>query len=118
LVEVAARHAGPDAVSLLSSYWVLGDVGFVRSLFEHAGLDVTGVTSRLGTARFDSIDELVGIEVESTPLVDRIDDTTLGHIVADAREALASFRTRDGRAEIPIAGHIITARKRTARSES
>jgi hypothetical protein len=118
LVEVVARHAGPDAVSLLSSYWMPGDVGFVRSLFDHAELDVTGVTSRLGIARFESIDELVSIEVESTPLIDRIDDTTYGRILADAREALASFRTRTGRAEVPIAGHIITARKRPARSES
>jgi SAM-dependent methyltransferase len=118
LVEVAARHAGPEAVSLLSAYWVLGDVGFVRSLFDQAGLDVSQVTTRLGTARFESIDELVGVEVESTPLIDRIDDTIYGRILADAREALAAYRTGDGRAEIPIAGHLITAQKPPARSGS
>jgi hypothetical protein len=90
----------------------------VRSLFDQAGLEVTRVTSRVGTARFESIDELVGIEVESTPLIDRIDDTIYRDILADAREALASFRTGDGQAELPIAGHLITARKRPARSAS
>ena len=111
-IEVAARHAGPDAVSLLSAYWVLGDLEFVCSLLDSAGLDVTAATTRLGTARFESIAELVRIEVESTPLIDRIDADVYGKILADAGEALAEFRTSEGRAEIPIAGHLIAGRKR------
>ena len=111
LVDIAARHAGPDAIELLSSYWTLGDLTLVRSLIEVAGLRVTDATTRAGTARFASIDELVTIEVEATPLVDRLDDERYWRIRNDAREALAAFENGDGRAEIPIVGHLVTAHR-------
>jgi SAM-dependent methyltransferase len=110
LVAVAARHAGPEAVRLLGSYWSLGDPDAVRALFEAAGLEVAAVRDRTGTARFPSLDALVRTEVESTPLVERISDEVYRAILADAREALAAFRTPAGRAEIPIAGYIVTGR--------
>ena len=109
-VEVAARHAGPEAVDLLGSYWTMGDVGHLSELFAVAGMRVTATTRHVGTARFASIDELVKIEVESTPLVDRIGDDTYAAILADARHALAEFETPEGNAEVPIVGHIVTGR--------
>jgi SAM-dependent methyltransferase len=111
-VEVAARHAGPEAVSLLSAYWVLGDLDPLTALFESAGLQVTATRTRLGTARFGSIDELVTTEVESTPLIERISDETYRAILEDSRAALAQFRTDSSRVEVPIEGHLITARRR------
>lgn len=112
LVEVAARHAGPDAVNLLNSYWTLGDLAELATLFETSGLQVMATQTHLGTVRFDTIDEMVRTEVESTPLVERIDAKTYQRILEDAREALAHFRTPDGRVKAPIEGHIITARRR------
>jgi SAM-dependent methyltransferase len=109
-VEVAARHAGPEAVSLLSTYWIHGDVDELTRLFDSAGLEVTAIRTRLGTARFGSIEEMVRIEVESTPLVNRISDDTYRRIRADAEEALAQFRT-DGGVEVPVEGHLVTARR-------
>ena len=109
LVAVAARHAGPEAVELLGSYWVLGDLDRLGELFAAAGLAVTRMQTHVGTARFDSIDELVAIEVESTPLIERLDAATYGAIRADAREALAAFETGAGTVEVPIVGHIVTA---------
>lgn len=110
-VEVAARHAGPEAVDLLSAYWVLGDLDLVCALIGAAGLEVTATGTRTGTARFESIDEFVKIEVEGTPLIDRIDDQVYRRILDDSRNALASFQTVDGKAEIPIVGHVIGAQK-------
>jgi SAM-dependent methyltransferase len=109
-VEVAARHAGPEAVDLLGSYWTMGDVGHLGELFAEAGMRLTATRRHVGTARFASIDELVKIEVESTPLVDRIADDTYAAILADARLALAEFETPHGKAEVPIVGHIVTGR--------
>jgi SAM-dependent methyltransferase len=114
-VEVAARHAGPEAIRLLSTYWALGDLDALKALFGSAGLAVTGTRTRMGTARFDSIDELVKTEVEATPLAARISDQTYREILADARAALARFRTASGKVEAPIEGHLITAR-RTSRT--
>jgi SAM-dependent methyltransferase len=110
-VDVAARHAGPEAIDLLSSYWVLGDLELVEALSEAAGLEVIGTHTRTGTARFDSIDDLVKTEVESSPLIDRISTEVYDSILKDSRAALHSFTTEDGKAEVPIEGHVITARK-------
>ena len=112
LVEVAARHAGRDAVSLLGSYWTLGDIDLVRACFDASGLEVTDVQRRIEPAHFESIDDFVQTEVESTPLVERIDDTVYERIRADARVDLAPFRTSTGTAEIPLAGYIVTGRRR------
>lgn len=110
-IEVAARHAGPQAINLLSSYWALGELDLVAALFEAAGLEITATRTRLGTARFDSIDSMVKTEVESTPLMNRISPHVYRRIVEDSHDALRSFITGTGRAEIPIEGHVITARK-------
>lgn len=110
-IDIAARHAGQEAIDLLSSYWVLGDLDLVAALLDAASLEVTAIQTRVGKARFDSIDELVKTEVESTPLIDRISDQVYDSILEDARVALESFTTEDGSAEVPIVGHLITACK-------
>jgi len=99
------------SVNLLSAYWVLGEIDGLRRIFEEADLEIRGIETRTGTARFGSIDEVVKIEVESTPLIERIDKHVYAAILADAQDALAEFRTEDGRAELPIVGHIVTARR-------
>jgi SAM-dependent methyltransferase len=109
LVAAAARHAGPEAVDLLSSYWVAGDHDDLRGWFASAGLTVRRFDTRLGTAHFPSLEQVVRVEVESTPLRDRISDATYGAILADAVAALAPFETPEGRAEIPISGHLVVA---------
>ena len=111
-VQVAAQHAGPEAVSLLGAYWVHGDLEQLTVLFDAAELKVTATRTRLGTARFDSIDDLVRTEVEATPLGERISEETYHKILDDSRHALARFTTNSGQAEVPIEGHLITARKK------
>ncbi len=110
--EVIARHAGPDAVRLFDSYWTLGDLDRLRSLFDAAGLEVTGTRTRLGAARFGSIDEFVTTEAEGTPLLERIDEATYGRIREDAQQALLPFLSDSGGVAVPIQGHLVTARPR------
>jgi SAM-dependent methyltransferase len=111
-IGVAARHAGPEAIDLLSSYWVLGDLDLVTALFEAAGLEINTIRTRVGTARFDSINELVRTEVESTPLIERISEDVYRSILEDSRAAIESFTSEGGKAEVPIQGHLISARLR------
>jgi len=110
-VEVAARHAGRNAAQLLSSYWVLGDLDALTGRFGTAGLRVTATHTRLGVARFASIDEMVSTEVQNSPLGERIDEPTLRGIVEDSRVALARFTRASGRVDLPILGHLIIARR-------
>ena len=111
-VEAAARHAGPEAVNLLSAYWLLGDLEALATRFEAAGLAVTATQTHLGIARFDSIDALVRTEVDSTPLGERISDETYRKILEDTRMALARFRSDTARVDAPIRGHLVIARRR------
>jgi len=109
-VEVAARHAGPEALSLLGAYWACGDVGDLRSWCEAGGLEVLDVRTHTGTARFGSTDELVATEVNGSPLAARISDEVYERIRADTAVALAGFVAADGTLPAPLAGHLVTAR--------
>ena len=111
-VEVAARHAGPAALSLLGTYWACGDLDELCALVESADLEVVGTRTHRGTARFGSPDELVATEVESTPLIERISDEVYAQIRADSRDVLQQFTGPDGMLDAPLVGHIVVARRR------
>lgn len=100
-VELVTQVAGPDARSLLGTYWAQGDADALGGRFEAAGLDVTGTRTALGTARFPSIDAMVTTEVESTPLVGRLDPTAYERIREASRTLLAEYEDGDG-ARVPI----------------
>lgn len=110
--EVVARHVGPDAIRLIGTYWIHGDLDKLAALCESAGLQVTGTRTRMGTARFDSIDAVVTTEVESTPLRARISDEVYHRILEDSRGALRRFQTDAGQVALPIEGHLVNARRR------
>jgi SAM-dependent methyltransferase len=110
-VEMAARHAGPDATSLLSTYFVCGDLEALKELARAAGLHVAATQTHLGRVKCPSVDAFVATEVESTPLRERIGDEVYARIREGAREVLQPFTKPDGTAEIPLQGHVIAARK-------
>lgn len=109
--DVLARHAGPEAIDLVGSYFSLGDINLVTDLFEKAGLEVTSVKTEIGTVRFDSLNEFVAAEVEGSPLSERIGAETYAQIVEESRDVLGRFCGSDGRVRIPIEGHVVTGRK-------
>ncbi len=111
LVAIAARHAGPDAVRLLSTYWSLGDVGALQARMHAAELEVTTAESHTELAPFESIDELVDTEVRSTPLGERLDAGTYERILSEARRELGRFEVDTGRCAIPLVGHLLVARR-------
>jgi ubiquinone/menaquinone biosynthesis C-methylase UbiE len=110
-VDMVTRHAGPDAASLLGAYFACGDLGPLTSLVESAGLSVTATRTRLGRVKFDSVDEFVAAEVESTPLGGRIGPDVHASIRAGAREVLRPFLTPSGHLEVPLAGHLVAGRR-------
>jgi SAM-dependent methyltransferase len=110
-VEMAARHAGHEARSLLSTYFDCGDLGDLTGLFERAGLPSATTATHLGTARFPSVDALVTTEVDSTPLGERIDAGVRDRILDGARGVLAPYTSADGSLEAPFEVHVVTARR-------
>lgn len=112
LVELAASHAGPEAVAMLSAYWACGDLDELLATVRTAGLEVLSTRTRMGTARFASIDEFVAVEVESTPVRERLSDGEYDTLRREANTVLAGFITAEGTAEIPIEGHLVAGRRR------
>lgn len=112
LVELAARHAGPEAVAMLSAYWACGDLDELLGAVRAAGLEVLSTRTRMGTARFASIDEFVTVEVESTPVRERLTDDQYDTLRGEANVILERFVTPSGDAEIPLEGHLVAARPR------
>jgi ubiquinone/menaquinone biosynthesis C-methylase UbiE len=108
-VAMAARHAGPEAVGLLGTYFACGDLDELRGLVEAAGLRLTAARTHRGTVRCPSVDAFVATEVESTPLRARISDEVYARLREEAREILRPFTTPDGAARIPLHGHLLAA---------
>jgi hypothetical protein len=109
--EVAARHAGTEARSLLSTYFGCGDLDELVALVDSAGLRVTTAGTAAGIYRAPSVDAFVTTEVESTPLVERISEEVYSRIRADAHDVLAPFTTADGRVEAPFESNLVVARR-------
>src|SRR5262245_11477568 len=110
-VDLAVRHAGDEARTLLTSYFVCGDLDELAALVESARLRVVTARTELGTYRAPSIDAFVTTEVESTPLVQRMSAEVYDRIRAGAHEVLAPYTTSDGAVEAPFESNLIVARR-------
>ena len=108
-VDLAARHAGPDAVSLLSSYFVCGDLDALDRTRAIGGSARHGQHHAVGTYRAPSVDAAVTTEVESTPLAKRISVEVYQRIRDEAREVLAPFTDADGSLESPFECNLVVA---------
>lgn len=108
-MDIVARHAGPEAVSLLSSYFVCGGLDRLAGLIEAAGLTVTAARIEIGTYRAPSVDAAVANEVDSTPLRERITDDVYERIRQDAHTALAPYTADDGSLSTPFDADLVVA---------
>ena len=72
---MAARHAGREATSLLSTYFACGDLDAAhRARSSPPACGSPAARTHDGTYRAPSVDAFVTTEVESTPLLERISD--------------------------------------------
>ena len=110
-IDVAARHAGPQAVSLLSAYFVCGDLDQLARLVAHAGLTVTECRAHIGSYRAPSVEAMVATEVESTPLGELITDDVYRRIRDDAHQILAPFTAADGGVDAPFETNVVVAQR-------
>jgi hypothetical protein len=110
-VEMVARQVGAEALSLLGTYWVHGDVDALTLRFNAADLEIIDVIGRAGTARWSSVDEMVDVEIAATPLAERISEARHEQILEESRVLLAAYIT-DSAAEVPLVSHLVVARKR------
>jgi hypothetical protein len=107
--EVVERHAGPDAANLVNAYFVLGDRPRLEAMVRSTGLEIAEALTESRSMRFANVEELVAIEIQGTPLGERLSEDVIGKIVEDARVALEGFANEDGAVDIPLGGHIVIA---------
>ena len=110
-LDIAARHAGPEALSLMSSYFVCGSLDELTALVQAAGLTVTTSRIETGTYTAPSIDAAVANEIESTPLRERISDEMYQQILEEARELFAPYTTTDGILNTPFDANLVVAQR-------
>jgi SAM-dependent methyltransferase len=108
-VAMAARHAGPEAVDLLTTYFRWGNLDALAGLLAAAGPTVTAQRTEDGTYQTPSVDAFVTTEVESTPLVERLTAETYQRIRDEARTVLAPFTTADGSVAAPFESNLVVA---------
>lgn len=106
-VEAAARHAGPEAVSLLSAYWSCGDLAALAAEAAQGGLAVVDQRTRTGTCGFESPAAFVEIEVKASPLAERVTPEGLEAIITDVT-AVLSGGGDDEPFGVPLVGHVLT----------
>jgi ubiquinone/menaquinone biosynthesis C-methylase UbiE len=109
-VDAAACHAGPEAVSLLGTYWSCGDLDELQGLLGQAALHLVGRRTRTGTVRFRSPEDFVATEVDGTPLRQRMSDEVYEQIREEARSVLAPYTAPDGSVAAPIVCHLVAVR--------
>lgn len=110
-VEVAVEHSGPEAASLLNTYWACGDLEELTALVASGGLQDVETRTVMGTASFPSAEALAATEIEGSPLIERIDEETFATIRERTREVLDPFTTPSGTLEAPLECHIVRGRK-------
>ena len=111
-VDIVARHAGPDARSLMSSYFACGSLDGLTALLETAGLTVTTARIETGIYSAPSVDVAVANEIESTPLRGRISDAAYQLIRDDARELFGPYTAADETLNAPFDANLVVARRR------
>jgi hypothetical protein len=111
-VDLAARLIGPEAVSLLTTYFVCGDLDELTAHLVAAGLDITASRAVAGTYAAPSVDAAVSTEVESTPLIERIDEATYRRLREEMAEIWRPFVAADGTLAAPFECLLVAASRR------
>ncbi|NKX50211.1 methyltransferase domain-containing protein [Arthrobacter deserti] len=108
-VRLAVGCAGSRAAEVLGTYWACGDAGRLRALAAGAGLQVQSLRTHVATARYDSPEDFVTVEVESTPLAECLSAQEYSAIRAGVRDVLLPYAGAGGSVDVPLQGHILIA---------
>jgi SAM-dependent methyltransferase len=108
-IKAVVRHAGPEARTLLGTYWSMGDVDELCRLMENSGLEVKETRNLLGSVKFPSVDALVHTEIQATPLAEQIGDSAYRAVGEDSRQVLARFVESSGAVTLPVRAWIVSA---------
>ena len=110
MVQLLEDLFGAEVADGLRAPFALGDPADLAGLCAAAGLDSVAIDTRIGTARFPSIDDWVHTDIKGWTLADDIDEQQYGELRAAARERLQRFVTADMSVAFDSPAHIVTIR--------
>ena len=93
------------------SPYTLGDKVTLEKLFRSSGVTDIQISTRQGTARFESIESWIHTGAKGWTADDAISDGQLKLLLKAAEEELASYKTVEGSIRFSTSAHIIAARK-------
>ncbi len=108
MVELLQRLFGDEAANGIRAPYNLGAVDNLRALLNAAGINDAQITTRIGTARFPSIDDWVYTDIKGWVLADMLDDAQFDVLLQAARQHLQAYVTADGSVAFAAPGHIIS----------
>jgi len=110
-VALLERMAGSAAADALRAPFTLGDPEALEALFEEAGAESPEVETRIGTARFPSVQAMVEADLRGwLPLMGvHLDEARIQDIVAAAEQMLAPFVEPSGKLVFDSPAHIVSA---------
>jgi ubiquinone/menaquinone biosynthesis C-methylase UbiE len=111
MTSLLSRLFGDDIADLLRSPYSLGDSELLTLLLRSAGVADAEVRSVAGEARFPSIRAWVECDVRGWTLADKLDDTELELLVAEAEKELDRFVASDGSVVFAHPALLVTATK-------
>ena len=111
MVGLLQRLFGDDIAAGLRAPFVLGDPGELQEFFDAAGIGDSRVDTRVGEARFRSIEDWVRTDIKGWTLAEAIDETQYAELQAAAQSELGAFAMSDGSVGFDSPAHIVTAVK-------
>lgn len=105
------RLFGERVADALRAPFVLGDVEVFRATLAGGGVADPDIRTRVGTARFPSIEAWVHVDVRGWTLSELIDDARYEALQREADVALKPYVQADGTVAFDIPAYIATATK-------
>lgn len=111
LAAILRREVNDQAAAMVDGYFALGEETTLQRLCTTAGIADARVQIRDGWARFESIDELLRIEIKGSPLAGLVDETRYQKVLKSAHQELRGFSDPQGRICLRLDATIANARK-------
>lgn len=111
LADLLRRLFGEQAAASLYAPFSLGDLQRLRSIFTQAGYPQADIETKIGTARFPSLQSWMFTEIKGWTLADQLTDAQYELLLKEVEPAFRKFVQPDGTVAFDTPAHIVTVQK-------
>ncbi|KAA3663244.1 MAG: hypothetical protein DWQ04_11185 [Chloroflexi bacterium] len=111
MTSLLLRLFGEEAANSLRAPFNLGNKQTLQTLFTNSNIEDVTIITKVGTARFASINDWMFTDIKGWVLADMIDDDQYALLLQEAEKVLRPFLTPNGRVAFDSPAHIVTTVK-------